>query len=149
MARRNGVLDLCSSVWSRLFSYSCESDEVRESAKLQMPGVREAEFQVGRPEDGSLVTNLTAAVAVTEQEVDVAWLAEVRKLCAEAGPSLLAKMMRVAGPDHGDPEEHCWDLVAEGELILIVRVSQWKKSCDAFVEVALPESHLTPWGPAA
>ena len=142
MDRRKGVLDLCSSAWFHPFVYFCDSEDVPAFVNLQAIGVCDAEFVIGRLENGSFFTNLTSALAEEGQAVDVAWLMRVRQLCEEAGPSLLSKMVFVSGPVGDHPDTYCRDLVLDGEPLLFVRLGKDRNVLSALVAVAIPSSDV-------
>lgn len=142
MDRRKGVLDLCSSAWFHPFVYFCDSDDVPVFAKLQAIGVRDAEFVIGRLEDGSFFTTLTAVSAEEGQAVDVLWLMRVRQLCEEAGPSLLSKEVLVSGPVRDRPDTYCRDLVLDEQPLLFVRLGKDRNVLSALVAVAIPSSDV-------
>lgn len=141
MAKREGVLDRYSPDWCGVFGFYPEPTEFAAVDKLKAMGVREASFQCGRTTGGGCFTNLMSVVAKKGQPVDVAWLVEVRSLCDGMGPQLFSEMVSVAGPDGDDPDTDCRHFVANGDLLLFVRM-RLDKMIRMSVDVVIPTAAL-------
>lgn len=123
MARKVVPTERSSCAWKSLFGFSPDLENHEAVGRLKDLGVEEVEFRRFRTAAHEHFTDLTLVVAGKGTAVTVAWFKQVRDQCLALAPAIDPEVQRVAGPDGDDPDTDLREAVAEGDLLVHVRVS--------------------------
>ncbi len=137
MARKSVPTDRHSCAWKSLFGFSPDVENHEAVSRLKDLGVEEVEFRRFRTAEHEHFTDLTRVVAGKTAVVTVAWFKQVRDLCLALAPAIDPEVQRVAAPDGDDPDTDLREAVAEGDLLVHVRVS-FRKGTYISADVSYP-----------